>query len=376
MSDSDGQQPGTAGGGADGVPGDDGQPRLEARFGFEAPSDGGTQAGYGAPPPYGAPPVHGAPPPYATGPAPQYPDPRWNPSPGQPYPGQGWNPQPPQPALPSGMAITSLVLGIAGLAFAWMPFIVAIGLLCAIAACVLGGVAYRGARRGTGGARGIALAGLLTGAGAVLLSALGILLSVLIVRDASSAPADPWDVVGEGQFDSDQWEDGTDDVEWDVDPGYPMSTWELRDLEKGVPHPFGQPVEFVGVSWVVTGVDLDADVDLSAYPSLFSDADAWTEHQVVIADLEIENTGDAPADPVVESRLVLVDGADRLYYDMCPTGWPGVETPLMSVGEMEPGARTQAQACFVVRSANLPGTHLMATSYLDRSVPAVLWPVD
>jgi hypothetical protein len=81
-----------------------------------------------------------------------------------------------------GIAIVSLVFGIVAVVTAWLPFVAFLGLGAAITAIATGLVAKRrGAQGGAG--RGMATAGLVMGAIAVPLSALGIYFTVLTYRE-------------------------------------------------------------------------------------------------------------------------------------------------------------------------------------------------
>jgi hypothetical protein len=118
---------------------------------------------WGAPPPgappAGAAPQWGAPPPGAPpgGAAPQW---------GAPPPGQ-WGGQPGYPAQPrNGLGIAALILGILGL----LSSIVVVGALPGLIAVVLGFVGMGKAKRGEATNRGVALAGVITGALAVLVA--------------------------------------------------------------------------------------------------------------------------------------------------------------------------------------------------------------
>lgn len=70
-----------------------------------------------------------------------------------------------------GGATAALVLGIVGVTLAWMPFLVAPGVICAVLAIVLGVVANRRPNRDT---RGFAAVGVVTGIGALGLATLGV----------------------------------------------------------------------------------------------------------------------------------------------------------------------------------------------------------
>ena len=75
--------------------------------------------------------------------------------------------------LPKGLAIASLLLGIAGIVTAFLLF----GGLLGLVALILGFVALGKAKRGEAGGRGLAIGGIVTGAIALLLA---ILLAVVV----------------------------------------------------------------------------------------------------------------------------------------------------------------------------------------------------
>jgi hypothetical protein len=107
---------------------------------------------------------------------PQYP-PQYAPT---PYPPQYAAPGYPPTAAPAGpgsaLAVTALVLAIVSAALCWIPFL---GAVSALAALVLGIVAWARAQTGRSGGKGMAIAATVIGACAVVL---GIVLTVLISR--------------------------------------------------------------------------------------------------------------------------------------------------------------------------------------------------
>jgi hypothetical protein len=131
-----------------------------------------------SPPAWGAPPQQQAP---AWGATPQPPPPTWGASPyGQPPSG----PMATAPAAPSnGMAIAALVLGIGSLLFALIPFVGFASVPFAIAAVVLGVIGL-GKARELGQGKGLAIGGLVTGALALAVSVLYVLLFVVIADEA------------------------------------------------------------------------------------------------------------------------------------------------------------------------------------------------
>jgi hypothetical protein len=100
----------------------------------------------------------------------------------QGYPAQGYGSYATGPAGPSsGLAIGALVAGVIALLMFWCAFI---GVPVGIAAVVLGVVALNKVKAGTGGGRGLALAGVITGGVAILVSV------VLVVAAIATGNAD------------------------------------------------------------------------------------------------------------------------------------------------------------------------------------------
>ncbi|WP_200331833.1 DUF4190 domain-containing protein [Leucobacter sp. L43] len=158
-------------------------------------------AGASVPPPPGATP----PPPGVTPPAPQQPGAS---QPGASQPGQapygGVPPQGPQspqggygsggypPAAPKGLAIASLIIGIASLVFFWAWFI---GILGGIAAVILGILALRKRQ-----SKGMSLTGVITGGVAVLAGIGALIFSLFIlgsVMNATGAAVDDYEQMTE-----------------------------------------------------------------------------------------------------------------------------------------------------------------------------------
>ena len=108
-------------------------------------------------------------------------------------------PAPSAPAAPGSTtnrpAIAAMVLGIAAVATAWLPFVVVIGLVAAVLAVALGVVGLRRAER-TGVRRGPAVVGLVTGGLGLAAGVVGVVLTVVVVRaiDAYDDP-NPHEVV-------------------------------------------------------------------------------------------------------------------------------------------------------------------------------------
>ena len=90
-----------------------------------------------------------------------------------------------RPARRSGLALASMILGIVAVTIAWLPFIVAVGAVCAVLAIVFGAVALARARdtsRESGRARGFAVAGVATGLLGAALSVVGVIFSIAVLH--------------------------------------------------------------------------------------------------------------------------------------------------------------------------------------------------
>lgn len=148
---------------------------------------------YGQQGPYGEQPSYGQPPQQDEQPSPYGQQPSY----GQPEQQQGYGAQPygtgypaaqgyggyatGSPGPSSGLAIGALVAGVVALLMFWCAFV---GVPVGIAAVVLGVVALNKVKAGTGGGRGLALAGVITGGVAILVSV------VLVVAAIATGNAD------------------------------------------------------------------------------------------------------------------------------------------------------------------------------------------
>ena len=141
----------------------------EARQPVPTPEGAGTQQVPMASPP----PAWGAPPP-------QQPPPGYGPAPYGQAPAGGWGA--PQAAPSNGLAIGALVLGIGSLLFALIPFVGFASVPFAIGAVVLGVIGL-GKSREIGQGKGLAVGGLVTGALALAVSVLYVLLFIVIADD-------------------------------------------------------------------------------------------------------------------------------------------------------------------------------------------------
>ncbi|MGB0114237.1 MAG: DUF2510 domain-containing protein [Ilumatobacteraceae bacterium] len=86
----------------------------------------------------------------------------------------------PESETANGLATAAMVLGIIAVTTAWMPFLVVVGLIAGMVAIGLGLGALRAARA-NGGNRSRAIAGIATGASALLVALLGVMLTIVVL---------------------------------------------------------------------------------------------------------------------------------------------------------------------------------------------------
>lgn len=135
--------------------------KVEQYWAIKQPVSAPVQAPAGEPPVPVAAPVQQSQAPYGAAPAPQ--QPAYNPN----VPTYGTAPA---PRLPKGMSVAALVLGIIAVLNCWLPIVNIIAIVFGIIALVLGIVGMNKAKKGTAGGKGMSIAGIVTGALAIVFS--------------------------------------------------------------------------------------------------------------------------------------------------------------------------------------------------------------
>ena len=129
-------------------------------------------------------------------------------------------PRPRDTTTPAGRrnapATAAMVLGIIALTIAWLPFLVVLGVLSAIAAIILGVIGLRRSSP-TGTGRSFAVVGLSTGGSAIAAAAIGVVLTIVVV-DALDAYRNPA-------------EHETDTIDCRVDDGTAVLTAQLTNVD-------------------------------------------------------------------------------------------------------------------------------------------------
>lgn len=293
---------------------------------------------------------------------------------GQPYPAQPYGqPFPPStafggpfpgapytrsPHLRTGLAQGSLYTGLGALVVG-LPFTVGVGAVVAgLVGLVLGVVALRRVRAGTGGGRafawwGIALSAIATVGGAALFA--------VTAEDAADAFAEGWEAGWEDpalQVPADDgwtedlydegWSDGYDAGFEDgygggsdpiPAPGTPDSVVDAADVPQ---RPFGETGAVGVYSVTVLDVSLDADdVVVPAFPG-----NPPPEGRYVLATVSVTNTGSEPARPAMNLYHYYAGDDDLIYGDWTCGAWS--PRPLADVGPLAPGETAEYDVCFDV----------------------------
>lgn len=292
------------------------------------------------------------------------------PYPGRPYPGQPYPPAASYGAVPfpgdpsakpphrrTGLALGALYTGLGALVVG-LPFTLGVGsVVGGLVGLVLGVVALRRVRAGTGGGRTYAWWG-------VALSAVSSVAGVLVFmatadeavdafeqgwEDGAAAAADDGGTVADDQARYDAgWEAGYDEGYEDgylgarypaPAPGAEGSEVDPADVAERA---FGEqgPVGVYGVT--VLDVSLDADdVVQPAFPG-----NVPPEGRYVLATVSVTNLGTAPARPAMDLYHYYEGDDELLYGDWSCASWTA--RPLMDVGPLAPGETVEYDVCFDV----------------------------
>jgi hypothetical protein len=89
----------------------------------------------------------------------------------------------PAKSPPRGLAITSMIMGIAAVAIGWVPFVFVIAAVAAIAAIIFGILGLRNARRHDGYGRGFAVTGLILAPVGLMVCVGGFFFTQAVVRE-------------------------------------------------------------------------------------------------------------------------------------------------------------------------------------------------
>lgn len=286
------------------------------------------------------------------------------PYPGPPYPGQQGHPYPGStlpatpyagpPRLPTGLALGALFTGLGSLVIG-VPFTVGVGgILGGLVGLVLGVVALRRVRAGTGGGRasawwGVALSVAASVAGVGMFAALAPEVAEEFQQgwDEAAAEAEGADAPDGPSVDT-AWEDGYDAGYEDgylgarepaPAPGAEGSQVDPADVPQ---HPFGEAAT-VGVYTVtVLAVSLDADdVVVAAFPGNIE-----PEGRYVMATVSVTNAGAEPARPATDLYHYYPGDDELLHGDWSCTAW--TPRPLLDVGALAPGETAEYDVCFDV----------------------------
>lgn len=217
----------------------------------------------------------------------------------QPGPGYGYPPQAPRPG--NGMAVAALVTGIVALLVCLIPFVNAVSILAGIAGVVLGVIGLRAARDRQGAGRGMSIAGLITGAVALVVAAVVLTVTIVAMQRVAEQTAEisrMFDDLGslegleglEGLGDLEGLDLGLDDLAGSLDE---LAVPSLVAPEPAAVVGMGEPVTDGDMEFTVTGLEIVDTAD-----------NVQARGQYVVIDLTLRYTGTSAAMYSTMSQLL------------------------------------------------------------------------
>ncbi|WP_250445837.1 DUF4190 domain-containing protein, partial [Actinotalea sp. C106] len=296
---------------------------------------------------------------------------------GQPYAGTA-------PSGPSSvLAIVSLVVAVLAILSAWVPFIGILGLIGGIVAVVVGIVARRRARTGQAGGTGMALAGIIVGAVAILIGIASTAFAFWVIDEAGSATSAEW------TFDPEEFEaelDADEHAREEFDPVPAPESDELEREDSGMPlvatdseayatHSplaLGEPATLSLATVTVTAIDLDADEEIAAADE-YNPAPAFG---YVLVDIESRYDGDefVRVGGGYDVQLVTTDEIAYRPTSCYASNLPG--DLAFELPDMRPGESAAYQVCFDVPAERVDGASIMVIDYEDFDTPPAFWAAE
>ncbi|WP_250445835.1 DUF4190 domain-containing protein [Actinotalea sp. C106] len=273
----------------------------------------------------------------------------------------------------SALAVVALVIAVLSVLVAWIPFVGVLGLLGGLAAVVIGFTARRRARRGEASGPGLALAGVVVGAVAVLLGIGSTVLGFWLADQGSFSVDEEW-----------AFEVGQDDARVPpVDPVPPPADDELGREDTGTPLPEEErdaladvptlsvwdPAAVGPLQVTVKAANLRADAAIQEA----NEHNPEAAYGYVLVNLDVRNDGTEPVGLHEGYEVHLVTNNQVRYapQSCAASVLPGsqVEPDL----ELEPTEETFTAVCFDVPGQRLGDVHVVVTDTTDPGAPPVVW---
>lgn len=256
-----------------------------------------------------------------------------------------------QKPLSSGMAVTAFVVGLIGFLTAFIPVINAVSIVGGIVAVVLGVLAVRKANAGQAAGKGLAVAGLVLGALAVIGGIIANLLFGAAVTAIDEAVQDTEQRIADQEADR-----GTA-----VDDGAAGTETVLA---------LGESAEVGEYTVTVTAVNLDAG-DVLAEANQFNEP---ATNQYVLADVSVVYTGAEEGDAWLDLSHVFM-GTDARQYDASACG-AVTPAPVMEAPTLNNGGAADYQVCFDVPAEAMDGGRIFVEESFSWDESQAYWAVQ
>lgn len=256
-----------------------------------------------------------------------------------------------QKPLSSGMAVTAFVVGLIGFLTAFIPVINAVSIVGGIVAVVLGVLAVRKANAGQAAGKGLAVAGLVLGALAVIGGILANLLFGAAVTAIDEAVQDTEQRIADQEADR-----GTA-----VDDGAAGTETVLA---------LGESAEVGEYTVTVTAVNLDAG-DVLAEANQFNEP---ATNQYVLADVSVVYTGAEEGDAWLDLSHVFM-GTDARQYDASACG-AVTPAPVVEAPTLNNGGAADYQVCFDVPAEAMDGGRIFVEESFSWDESRAYWAVQ
>lgn len=265
---------------------------------------------------------------------------------GHPYPSNAHaysaGPQHTPPQKTSGMAIAAFVVGIVSFLLAWIPVVNFVAIIGGLVALVLGILAINQARKGQVGGKGLAIAGVVLAALAVLI---GILANVLFGVAINAV--------------DDAVQQSLEDTENQLNDAGSEASEEEQAAAENAMLPLGQTAEVGEYTVTVTGVNLNAN-EIIANENQFNEPPT---NQYVLVDISVVYNGDDEGDPWIDLSHSF-QGTDARQYDSssCTAVQPN---PVMDVPTLTNGGAADYQVCMDVPAEAMDGASVFVEELLS-----------
>lgn len=257
---------------------------------------------------------------------------------GYPAPAGFLGPGTAQPAPGSGLAVTSLVLGILAVLGCWIPLVNVVTILMGVAALVTGLVAIARVRKGTGGGRGLGVAGVMLGIVAVVVSVVVLVVTVATVSAVDEGLQEVADEAGSRAGDE----------------GVAADDGQVEQAAAALA--LGSVASIDEYDIAVTAVNLDADAALASVNS-FNEPPTG---RYVLVTTSVVYTGTEEGEPWLDLSTSL-QGSDARQYDSSSCG-AVVGSSVMDVPTLTTGGAATYELCMDVPVAALTGATVFVES--------------